>query len=144
MQLLRDALTPAVLTLPNGSIVETTDDTALELWEEYERASRRRRQLEWCRDKDFQAIRKGLNESAVQDDDEIAAEEMGTGADDIAILPAPSWRKISYRAWELKAEAEENGATAAWAWLDTAGVDWYKPHALTSHYHQHAAINRNE
>lgn len=134
MQLLRDALTPYQLTCPDGSVIETTDETALALWHEYERVSKGRRQLEWCRDPDFKALRESLAETSKQDDEEIAETEIGTADDDIAVIPADSWYEIAPRAWALKHAAEQGGREAAWRWLQEAGITWYRPHALSDNF----------
>jgi hypothetical protein len=138
-RLLRDALMPYDMHVPDGTAVEDLDDVALELWHEhdlalwheYEEASRGRRQVEWCRDKDFQAVRKELAPTADQSNQDIAAEEVGDRQDDVAVIPLLSWYQIVGRAVELKQATEDGGVEACWAWLDAAGVEWWRPNSRT-------------
>jgi hypothetical protein len=124
MQLLRDAVTPAELTLADGTVAETLDDTARELWLEYERASKGRKQLTWSR---------GLRAKA-QLEEELSDQELAEAeleGETIAVIPAESFDQIEGRVAELLDAAESGGAAGAHEWLRQAGVRWYKPTGLT-------------
>lgn len=139
MELLRDAYTPYEVELADGTVATSEDETAQRLWREYEQASKGRRQLEPCRDKDFKAVWKSLADTAEQSDEEIAAEELGDRDDDVAIIPGDQWPRIQHQAWELKHVARRDGVQAAYDWLNERGVTWYRGTSLSSRYRQHAA-----
>lgn len=127
MELLRDAYTPHELTLEDETVVTSEDETAKALWREYELASKGRRQLEWCRDKDFQAVRRGLADTVDQSDEEIAAEELGSADDDAAVIDKAEWYRMHHQAWELKLVARLHGRQAALKWLTDHGIAWSRP-----------------
>jgi hypothetical protein len=132
MQILRDAVTPHTLTLvKDGTNAETLDESARQLWEEYERASKGRRQLTWSRS--LRELRRELTEGESDKSDEEIAEEDLQG-EDIAVLPRPSWDAIAHRAIELKHATEDGGRQGCWDWLNEAGVEWYRPTGLTTHH----------
>lgn len=129
MELLRDAHTPRRVVLPNGDVATAEDETAQRLWREFEQASHGRRQLEWCRDPDFQAVRKAVSETAEATDEELAEQECGDADDDVAVIPGDQWLTIAGSAWQLKATARQHGRRAAIDWLNDAGIVWYTPAA---------------
>lgn len=96
----------------------TGDMADLELWGEWEQASRGRRQLTWS-----QGLRElaGLAEDEATDD-ELAAEEAGD--EDLLQLPAETWRAIRDTAavTELLDVAEGEGLTGAMRWLRVRGL----------------------
>lgn len=86
----------------------------MELWWEWEQASKGMRQLVWSR---------GLKQRAgVQDrTDEEIAEDPEQGAT-IAILPARTWKHVYPVAEELLTVTERGGPEAAYRWLDARGL----------------------
>jgi hypothetical protein len=132
MQILRDAVTSHRLTLvKDGTSAETLDDSAKQLWEEYERASKGRRQMGWSQS--LKELRAELTEGESEKSDEDIAEEDLQG-EDVAVLPRLSWDKIAHRAIELKHATEDGGRQGCWDWLNKAGVDWYRPTGLSEHH----------
>ncbi len=97
-----------------------------ELWEEWEQASKKRKQMAWS---------KGLRERAAlpeeQSDEDIANQEPEPLPDDEVINLAPlTWLKLSRDPWgciALLEVAEDGGIAAACAWLDERGLRWYWP-----------------
>jgi hypothetical protein len=124
MQLLRDALTPHELTLADGTVVETVDDTARDLWREYERAAKNRKQLTWSR-----GVRAKAQLDEELTDREIAEAELE--GETIAVIPGESFEAIEARVAGLLDAAETGGRLGAYAWLDQAGVVWRRPTRLT-------------
>jgi replication protein len=124
MELLRDAVTPAELTLADDTVVSVVDDTARQLWAEYERAAKGRKQLTWSR---------GLRAKAGLDVERSAQEIVETEleGETIAVLPGESFEAIETRVADLLAVAETGGRLGAYAWLEQAGVTWWRPTRLT-------------
>lgn len=67
----------------------TGDAGQLALWHEYERASKGRQCITWSK-----RLRQILGAAPERTDEEIAAEEVG--GQGVAILPAETWREITY------------------------------------------------
>lgn len=92
----------------------------VELWQEWERASKGRRQMVWSN-----GLRDRLGLGVEATDDELAAEELGTGDDDLVELPAATWRAIGaagLRGMVLDlAEHDETGQLLR-RWLDARGL----------------------
>lgn len=132
MQLLRDAATPTTMTRQSDGVrFETYDGRARDLWEEFEQASRGRRQR--TSSKEVTELRRALApETAELTDEEIADQELG--GDDVAILPRETWAAIRRRAMELKHAVEYEGIEAAYAWLERTGLPWFRPTGLTEHF----------
>lgn len=61
----------------------------LAVWEEWERASRGRRQLTWSR-----SMRTLADLADERTDEENAAEEVGSAADGLVLLPWDTWRAV--------------------------------------------------
>lgn len=82
------------------------DDVAL--WQEWERASKGRRQMTWSK-----GLRQELALDAEATDDELAALEEGTADDDLVEIPAAAWRFVcrsGMRALLVEiAESDETG-----------------------------------
>lgn len=79
--------------------VATGDLSDLDLWHEYEKASRGRMQLTWSR-----GFRDYLRLEAEKTDEEIAAEELG--GDTIQTIPADEWRAVRHRQASILRAAE--------------------------------------
>ena len=126
MQLLRDAVTPRCIELGDGELVETLDRTALALWEEYERAAKGKKQLTWS--KELRELRNTLDGDD-QSDEEIAETEID--GETVAVLPRQSYERIEPKVASLLATAEHGGREAAQAWLNDAGIEWYRPTGLS-------------
>jgi hypothetical protein len=94
----------------------------LDLWHEWERASKGRRQMLWSR-----GLRDLLKLSAEATDQELAAEELGSEQDDLVELSSDAWRMVrtgSLQAAVLDAaEADDVGAVLR-AYLDARGIPW--------------------
>ena len=112
-------------TRPTWAILDhlelTGEAPALELWHEWERVSKGKRQVGWS---------KGLREQFApevveQTDDDIVAEELGTASDDVLRLDAESWRELVRtpgRPVELLELLECGGVELAAAALDQWGI----------------------
>jgi hypothetical protein len=92
----------------------------MDLWLEWEQASKGRRQLTWSR-----GLRERLALAAERSDEELAAEELGTAADDLVELPAESLRMVARLALHAAildaAEADDTGNVLR-AYLTARGV----------------------
>lgn len=110
-----------------ASIVETGDADDLDLWHEWETASKGRRALTWSR-----GLRDLLGLDAEQTDEEIAAEEIGTAADTVVVLTGDGWRTLrdSRRACELLDLLEDSGPAAVRRWLADHDIEWLEPTQL--------------
>jgi len=102
-------------------IEETGESWAVDAWHEWETASHGRRQVAWSR-----GLRELLGIGAEASDDEIAAEEIGTSADDVCLITAAGWRVVC-RSPELAAvilsTVEAGGWPALHALLRVEGVE---------------------
>lgn len=92
----------------------------LELWHEYEKVARGRRQLTWSRDLRAMA---GLMDE--QTDQEIAETDLGDA--DLLLIPSESWPSVRDDQVLLLLAAERGGITAARQWLDQRGIPWDNP-----------------
>lgn len=88
----------------------------IELWREWERASKDRRQITWSQGKRDLRRHAGLGEQ--QSDEEIAAEDLMGG--DVLALPGETWRVLrrSALATDLLDAAEQGGPGGAIRWLE--------------------------
>lgn len=102
--ILRDALATGV-----------ADD--VELWWEWETASKGRKQIAWSH-----GFREWAGVGRERTDEEIAEDDMG-GEDSITIDPE-DWPAVRERVDELLDVAETEGAAAAGAWLTAHGWRW--------------------
>lgn len=73
-----------------GDLVELGVADDLDLWSEWETASRGRRQLTWAT-----GFRAHLLAEAERSDDELAAEELGSADDDLVEIPAEGLRLVA-------------------------------------------------
>nr|WP_277626671.1 protein rep [Arsenicicoccus piscis] len=101
-------------------VARTGDADALDLWHEWEQASKGKRQLTWSR---------GLREWARLGEeltDEQVAEQTVEG-EDVLVLDADAWRAVAPVAWQLLDVAEVAGVEGAKAWLRRRGLSWQVP-----------------
>lgn len=97
----------------------------LELWHEWERGSKGRRQSAWSK-----GLRDVCRLTRERTDDEIVAEELGSALDDVVVLPAETVRATAYQRAELLRVAQVDGADAVRKWLDRRGHVWHDPAQL--------------
>lgn len=105
---------PVWSLLDEGAIDGEADP--LWLWHEWEKASKGRRQIAWSTN--LRSLL-GLDESE-RSDDEIAAEELGTRSDTVALIEAGGWASLVRRPWliaEVLNVAEESGTAGLHAFL---------------------------
>lgn len=99
----------------------TGEAGALQLWHEWERTSKGKRQVGWSR-----ALRQEFAPEVVEaTDDDIVAEELGTDADDVLRLDSGAWKELvrsSGRPVELLELLERGGQELAAAALDRWGI----------------------
>lgn len=97
------------------------DADALDLWHEWERGSRGRRQLTWSK-----GMRQALQLGAEATDEDIAEEEVGTAQDDLVLITAEGWRVVvaGLHMARLLGAAEAGGLAAVRAVLDSIGAEW--------------------
>jgi len=102
--------------------VETYKAEDVELWWQFEDASRGRKQLTWSTGR--RDLRRFAGLRREQTDEEIAAEE--TGGDELISLPADTWETISRAGQEAQVLdiAETEGMAGATAWLDARRLAW--------------------
>ena len=137
-ELMRAALIPARYEDPStGDIVTMVDATALARLQEFERSISGRQQLTWSKGQWSLRAAAGLDEE--QDTDEAIAEEDLQG-EDVAILPAESWRMVEPRATELLSVCERQGPDGARAWLDAHGIQWWRPTGLSEHFRRRTEL----
>ena len=96
--------------------LETGNADDLELWLEWEQASKGRRQLLWSR-----GLKKRVG---IEDltDEEIAAEK--DEGETLLVLPRLSWRQVWPVAVELLDATEQGGVAGAMVWLDDRGIPY--------------------
>lgn len=70
-------------------LIDTGDADALDRWHEWQRGSKGRRQLTWSK-----GLRELLGLRFEKSDEDIAAEELGSKADDLVIITAAGWRTV--------------------------------------------------
>jgi hypothetical protein len=94
----------------------------LDLWHEYETASKGRRQLTWSK-----GLRERLGVNAERTDEEIAADDHG--GHDVVLLPPETWAAIAGDAEELLYVTRNatNPRAAAVDWLESRGLVWLEP-----------------
>lgn len=113
-----------------GDLLDQGDADDLDLWEEWERASKGRRQLTWSR-----GLRSRLLADPELSDEEIAAEEVGTADDDLVEIPAEGWRTVAALGLSAAildaAEADDDGATLR-RYLSARSVPWRDVRASVS------------
>jgi hypothetical protein len=100
--------------LADGLETGLADD--LELWLEWEAASKGRRQLLWSR-----GLKKRVGIEDL-DDEEIAAQK--DEGETLLVLPRLSWRQVWPVAVELLEAVEQGGVAGAMLWLDDRGISY--------------------
>jgi hypothetical protein len=109
------------------SVVETGDCDDLDLWHEFEQASKGRRAMTWSK-----GLREDLGLVDEQTDEEIAAEEVGTVDDTVVVLPAESWRDLrdAHLEVQLRHLTEKCGPDIVRPWLTSHGITWLEVREL--------------
>ena len=109
-------------TVPAWRIAETFQATGevdlLDLWHEYERASKGRRQVTWSR-----GLRDLLEVGVEQSDEQIAAEEVGTV--DLLRLDRHAWSLVLAQDWptsRILDVLDRKGLPGLRAFLDANGI----------------------
>lgn len=105
-------------------LVRTGEVEALELWHEWERASKGKRQIGWSR-----GLRERYGVEEVEDQ-AIVDEAIGTDEDDLVAWSRAGWRelvRVPERMSRLLDLAESGGAEAVTAALDEWAIPWMRP-----------------
>lgn len=100
------------------SIFADGDAASLDLWQEWERVSKGRKQLTWSN---------GLRELAGLAEQELTDEEVAElelGDSDALTLPPETWAAMRHQQVELLLAAEGQGMAGAVSWLDQRGLRW--------------------
>lgn len=119
-QVLEDILTAGMTGPAGGSAVVAADERDVQLWHEWEQASKGRRQLTWSGKEYDLRVYAGLGEERT--DEDIAEEEIG--GEDLLVLTPESWRAVRARSWELLDLAEVSGLGAVVDYLDARRLEW--------------------
>jgi hypothetical protein len=102
-------------------VLDTGNADALDRWHEWQRGSKGRRQLTWSK-----GLRELLDLRAEKSDEAVAAEELGTKADDLVIITSAGWRVVV--AGRLRVQILESvyqqGFSGLRALLDVLGVEY--------------------
>jgi hypothetical protein len=102
-------------------VIDAGDADALDRWHEWQRGSKGRRQLTWSK-----GMRELLGLRFEKSDEDVAAEELGTNADDLVIITAAGWRTVI--ACRLRVAILESvyrqGFKGLRALLDASGVGY--------------------
>lgn len=96
-----------------------------ELWGEFEKASKGKRQLTWSR-----GLRELLGLVQEKTDEEIAAEEVGSKADDLVHISKEGWRKVVRQPDLIPMilnTTDRQGLAGLRALLDEHGIDYELP-----------------
>ncbi len=103
------------------AVMDEGDADALDLWHEWERASKGRRQLTWS-----QGFRASLGLAAESTDEEIAGEELGTRQDDLVLITASGWAQVvaGLHMVSLLDVAEKSGLAGVRTFLERNGIDY--------------------
>lgn len=101
---------------------ETGDLADLEIWHEWERVSKGKKQLTWSR-----GLRDWAHLQEEQTDEDIASEELGSSVDDLVLLPGETWAVVRSSAWKLLDMAESGGKDKIVSWLDSKSLLWKPP-----------------
>jgi hypothetical protein len=102
-------------------VIDQGDADSLDLWHEFQRGSKGRRQLTWSK-----GIRELLGLRAEKSDEDVAGEELGTKADDLVLITAAGWRvviagRLMVPILEI---VEKQGLSGVRALLDASGVEY--------------------
>ena len=101
-----------------ADLTATGDADDLDVWREWEHASKGRQQLTWSAG--IRALA-GLAEQQ-RTDEEIADDELGD--DDLLILDRDTWRAVAPIQYDILAAAAEAGVAGAIIWLDQTGLTY--------------------
>ena len=96
-----------------------------ELWWEFEKASKGKRQLTWSR-----GLRQLLGLIQEKTDEEIAAEELGSKANDLVHISKEGWREVCRHPDLIPTilnTTDRQGLTGLRAFLDEHGIDYELP-----------------
>jgi len=103
------------------AVIDQGDADSLDRWHEWQSGSKGRRQLTWSK-----GLRELLGLRFEKSDEDIAAEELGTKADDLVIISAAGWRTVI--AGRLRVQILESvyrqGFSGLRALLDVLGVEY--------------------
>jgi len=102
-------------------VIDQGDADALDLWHEWERSSKGRRQLTWS-----QGFRASLGLAAEETDEAIAGEELGSRDDELVLLTAAGWAVIvaGLHMVALLEVAEKQGLSGVRSYLDLLQADY--------------------
>lgn len=102
-------------------VIDSGDADSLDLWHEYEKGSKGRRQMTWA-----QGLRRELGMLVEQTDEEIADEELGSDDDDLVTITSSGWKRVVELLLmvPILEAAETNGLRGVRELLDREGVDY--------------------
>jgi Replication protein. len=102
-------------------VIDLGDADALGHWQEFQRASKGRRQLTWSK-----GLRELLGLRAEKSDEDVAGEELGTKADDLVLITAAGWRQViaCMLMVPILEMVERQGLSGVRALLDVSGVEY--------------------
>jgi hypothetical protein len=104
-------------------VVDLGDADALDLWHEWERGSKGRRQITWA-----QGLRQRLGLLAdEQSDEQIAAEELGTADDELVLIDGAGWSQLVAAPALIPLlldTAERGGLTAVLRFLNSHSITY--------------------
>jgi len=101
------------------------DADAMTLWHEFEKASKGRRQITWSK-----GLRETLGLIVEKSDEEIAAEELGSKADDLLYITKDGWRDVVKNPPlipQILEVTERSGLTGLRALLDEHCIEYRLP-----------------
>ena len=104
----------------------TGDVDDLDLWHEWERGSKGRRQTAWSK-----GLRTLVELCSEKTDEELAGEELGTVDDTAVLLPPATLRQVVYMAPALLDAAELGGCGGLIAWLRRQKLEYWDPPGRT-------------
>lgn len=104
-----------------ADIIETGDADDIDIWYEYEKASKGKRALTWSK-----GLRNWANLGQELTDEEIAEEEVGDKS--VALFNHEQWKDLRKAGpAQLLDVCQDQGITAALDWLDRHGIGWSPP-----------------
>lgn len=103
------------------AVIDEGDADSLDLWHEYQRASKGRRQMTWSK-----GMRDRLGLLVEQTDEEIAEEELGSKEDNLVLITSAGWRTVVALSlmYPILETVEQQGFSAVRALLDKSGVEY--------------------
>lgn len=110
-------------TVPTWGLLDEVEETGdLTRWEEWELGSKGRRQISWSK-----GLRERLGLRREESDEELAAEEVGTSADNVMLITAFGWNQLCTVPADLGRLLDvtsTEGLEGARAFLDARGVEY--------------------